>query len=162
VAYYQRSGEVDGNARIDLQFPAASVNDLLKSLILQDLGGGQISTVTYDNRDPVERTLRSFAIDLTSNPSLGQLLQQVRREQVECVYAAEKGVATKTTGIVVGVEKQKRPGGKEQVIEVEQLNLLTQEGLQSVPLDQLQRARFLKPELEQEFRKALAVLAAAH
>jgi hypothetical protein len=162
VAYYQRSGEVDGNARIDLQFPAASVNDLLKSLILQDLGGGQISTVTYDNRDPVERTLRSFAIDLTSNPSLGQLLQQVRGEQVEVVYAAEKGVATKVTGIVVGVEKQKRPGGKDQVIEVEQLNLLTQEGLQSVPLDQLQRVRFLKPELEQEFRKALAVLAAAH
>src|SRR5215813_4274950 len=65
VGYFQREGQVDGNARIDLQFHTHDINDLLKSLVLQDQGGGQVSTVNYDNRDPVEKTLKSFAIDLT-------------------------------------------------------------------------------------------------
>jgi hypothetical protein len=162
VGYFQRGGTLDGNARVELQFPAAGINDLLKSLVLQDLGGGQVSAVTYDNRDPVEKTLRSFAIDLTNNPSLGQLLQQVRGERVEVELSPEKGLTDKVTGTIVGVEKQKRPVGKDQVVEAEQLNLLTEDGLRGVQMEQVRRVRFLKPELEQEFRKALAVLATAH
>src|SRR5262245_43719921 len=41
VGYFQREGTVDGNSRVDLSFPTSDVNDLLKSLILQDLGGGR-------------------------------------------------------------------------------------------------------------------------
>src|SRR5207247_435950 len=48
VGYFQREGDVDGNAQIELAFPTSDINDLLKSLILQDLGGGKISTVSYD------------------------------------------------------------------------------------------------------------------
>jgi hypothetical protein len=162
VGYFQRSGTVEGNTRVELQFPAASINDLLKSLVLTDLGGGQVGTVTYDNRDPIEKTLKSFAIDLTENPSLGQLLQQVRGERVEVILRAERGQAGTVNGLVVGVEQQKRPAGKDEVIEVEQLNLLTTDGLRSVALNQVQQVKLQKPELEQEFRKALEVLAQAH
>src|SRR5262249_4010559 len=65
VGYFQREGQVDGNARIDLQFGANNINDLLKSLVLQDQGGGRINTINYDNRDPIDKTLKSFALDLT-------------------------------------------------------------------------------------------------
>ena len=54
VGYYQRGGEIEGNKRVDLQFRMEDINDLLKSLVLEDEGGGQIATVTYDNRSPVE------------------------------------------------------------------------------------------------------------
>jgi hypothetical protein len=165
VGYFQREGQVDGSARIDLQFHTHDINDLLKSLVLQDSGGGHINTVNYDNRDPVEKTLKSFAIDLTSNPSLGDLLGQVRGERVEVISYGEQGKEgqpTTLTGVIVGVQKQKKPVGKDQVVETEQLNLLTNDGLQSVTLGQVQRIRFLKSELEQEFRKALEVLATAH
>src|SRR5207237_7359507 len=43
-----------------------------------------------------------------------------------------------------------------------QLNLLTSNGLEGIDLAQVRRVRLLKPELEQEFRKALAVLATGH
>src|SRR5215468_8194080 len=43
VGYFQRSGKVEGDARVDLSFPVQDINDLLKSLVLQDLGGGQVS-----------------------------------------------------------------------------------------------------------------------
>src|SRR5690349_19960081 len=74
VGYFQRSGKVQGNARVDLSFPAQDINDLLKSLVLQDLGGGQVSAVSYDSHDPVEKTLQSFAINLNGNPSFAALL----------------------------------------------------------------------------------------
>jgi hypothetical protein len=164
VGYYQREGAVEGNARIDLQFHTYNINDLLKSLVLQDQGGGQISTVNYDNRDPIEKTLKSFAIDLTSNPSLGQLLGQVRGERVEVVSYGEQGKEgqpTTVSGVIVGMQTHKKPTGN-QVVDVEQLNLLTGDGLQSVTMDKVQRVRFVKPELDQEFRKALEVLASGH
>ena len=115
VGYFQRDGQVEGNARIDLQFSASNVNDLLKSLVLQDQGGGQISTVSYDNRDPIDKALKSFAIDLTSNPTLGLLLNQVRGERVEVNSFGEHGkggIPVALTGVVVGVQKVKKPAGK--------------------------------------------------
>src|SRR5262245_20740624 len=54
VGYFQREGEVDGNARIDLQFPIGDVNDLLKSMVLQDLGQGKVGAISYDGQDPIE------------------------------------------------------------------------------------------------------------
>ena len=62
VGYFQREGDVNGDARIDLTFPVGDINDLLKSLVLQDLGGGRISSVNYDSQDPIDKircTLRT-------------------------------------------------------------------------------------------------------
>src|SRR6202040_4302558 len=49
VGYFQREGMVEGNARVDLSFPVSDINDLLKSMVLRDLDGGHISTVSYDS-----------------------------------------------------------------------------------------------------------------
>ena len=45
----------------------------------------------------LERTLKTFALDLTANPSLGQLLNQARGERVELVVQeAAAGIFTAT------------------------------------------------------------------
>src|SRR5205085_7309152 len=62
IGYFQREGEIDGSARVDLSFPATDVNDLIKSLVLQDAHKGTISAISYDGQGPVERALRSFAL----------------------------------------------------------------------------------------------------
>src|SRR5260370_23465515 len=78
VGYFQREGTVDGTARVDLSFPVTDINDLLKSMVLRDLDGGHISTVSYHSNPPVERTLKSFAINLTGNPGFVQIPNQAR------------------------------------------------------------------------------------
>src|SRR5438270_710405 len=99
VGYFQREGTVEGAARVDLSFPVADVNDLIKSMVLRDLDGGHVSTVSYDSNAPVERTLRSFAIDLSSNPSFAQVLTQARGERVEVALAnAGAGAAATLSG----------------------------------------------------------------
>src|SRR6266436_6655315 len=83
VGYFQREGAVEGNARVDLSFPVQDINDLLKSMVVRDLDGGVVSTVSYDSNAPVEKTLKSFAINLNGDPSFGAILNQARGEKVE-------------------------------------------------------------------------------
>jgi hypothetical protein len=159
VGYFQREGAIDGEARVDLQFPAADVNDLLKSLVLQDTGGGKVTAVSYESQEPVEKTLKSFSLDLTGNPTFGQLLNQARGEKVELTLQNASGLASGTlTGTIVGMESQIEAGMRE----VHQLNLMCAEGMRCVLLSQVQRVRFLNAQLDSEFRRALEVLAGAH
>jgi hypothetical protein len=172
VGYFQHEGQVDGTARVELTFPAYDMNDLLKSLILQDGGGGKINSVNYDSYDPIEKTLRSFAIDLSANPSFGQILNQTRGEKIEVMYLErpeqkpgdkkeEKRPTPriKVDGTIVGMETQPRPAEKG---EMEVLNLTTAAGLESIPLEQVLSVRFLNQTIEKEFQRALQVLARAH
>jgi hypothetical protein len=69
VGYFSRSGEVADDARVDLTFPEQDVNDLLKSMVLEDFNGGRIAAVSYDSREPIARTLSSFAVNLNGNPT---------------------------------------------------------------------------------------------
>lgn len=164
VGYFQREGTIEGNARVDLTFPMGDVNDLLKSLVLLDMDPNKATTVGYDSQEPVERTLQSFALDLTGNPTLGQLLNQARGEKVEAAMAqtATGGQPALMTGVIMGMEVQKLPHGKDAVMDCDVLNLLCSEGVRAVPLNQVQRLRFLNAQLDGEFRRALEVLATAH
>src|SRR5262249_24695195 len=163
VGYSQREGKVTGNTRIDLSFPASDINDLLKSMVLRDLGGGHVSAVSYDSQDPVDKTLKSFAINLIGNPSFSAILNQARGEKVEAVLQQSNATQPGTlTGVIMGVEAQKQPVGKDAVVEVELLNLWCAEGVRSVKLADVQRLRFLNPVLDSEVKKALETLALSH
>src|SRR3954454_19316530 len=163
VGYFQREGTVEGDARIDLSFPVADVNDLLKSMVLRDRDGGHVAAVSYDSNAPLERTLQSFAVNLTANPPLAKILDQARGEKVEVALAsAGAGQPATLTGAVVGVEAQKQPAGKDAVVDVSVLNLWCADGLRGVRLPDVQRLRFLNPVLDSEFRKALEALAQSH
>jgi hypothetical protein len=162
VGYFQREGTVEGNTRVDLSFPVQDVNDLLKSMVVRDLDGGVISTVSYDSNAPVERTLKSFAINLNGNPAFSQILNQARGEKVEVVLQQTGATQPGTlTGSVVGVEQQKQAVGKD-TVEVELLNLWCADGMRSLKMGEVQRVRFLNPVIDSEFKKALETLAQSH
>jgi hypothetical protein len=131
VGYFQRQGEVEGDARVDLSFPAGDINDLLKSLTLQDLNGGLVTAVSYDSHDPVERTLKSFAVDLTGHPGVMGLLEQARGEKIEILLQQSAGQQSGTlSGTIVGVEAQKQ-AGKEGPEQVAFLNMWCADGLRA-------------------------------
>src|SRR6185369_11708652 len=82
VGYFEHFGKVNGNADQVLRFKTEQINDILKSLVLEDLDGGKVAAVTYPSQGPLARTLKSFQIDLTSNPPLAELLNQLRGAKV--------------------------------------------------------------------------------
>lgn len=157
VGFYEHNGKVDGDARVDLQFRVDDINDLLKSMVLEDFGGGKISSVSYGSRDPITKTLKTFSIDLTDNPTLGQILDQVRGERVELE------APTPVSGVLLGVERRKKEVGKDNdVVEIEYLNLLTDTGLRTVPMESIGRIKLVNDKLDAELRQALQVVARGH
>src|SRR5689334_15501411 len=162
VGHFTRSGEVDGDARVDLTFPEQDVNDLIKSMTLRDLSpNGRVAAVTYDSHDPIDRTLASFAINLNNSPSLAAILTQARGEQVEVTLVNTATQPGSLTGKIIGVEQQQVPS-KEGTVPVSVLNLWCAEGVRAVKLTEVQRLRFASPVLENEVRRALETLALSH
>jgi hypothetical protein len=159
VGYFQHDGSLNNRTQLDLRFNVSQINDILKSLVVQDFGGGKVSTVTYGSRDPVTKTLGSFGINLNGNPALGQILTQVRGEPVE--VAAPNPIV----GTLLGVEKKTESvgeGTQRRVVEQEYVTLLTEEGFRSLSLANVQRIRLTNPALNAELNQALAVLASNH
>jgi hypothetical protein len=161
VGYFEHFGSVAGENRTELRFKTHQINDILKSLVLQDLDGGRVTTITYPSQDPVAKTLKSFQVDITANPSLAELLNQLRGAKVTVSQAAEK-----TTGTILGVEKKKKqigPEGKE-TIEQSVMNVITEGDnarLVAITLDSVSDIIFEDPALQDELNRALAALAQA-
>ena len=74
VGFFQHGGKVDGDAQVEMAFKSEQINDLLKSMVLEDRDGGTVAAVSYASRDPITKTLGTFAVNLTDNPSIGQIL----------------------------------------------------------------------------------------
>ncbi|MFZ1932855.1 MAG: DUF4139 domain-containing protein [Thermoguttaceae bacterium] len=156
VGFFEHDGQVTDDAKVEMQFKTADINDLLKSMVVQDLDGGRVSTVTYASKDPITKTLRGFAIDLTTNPTMAQLLQQLRGERVMVETPNE------LRGVILGVEQRKTKVGEHETIEQPILNLLTDQGLRAVSLFTVAGIKLENEKLDAELRKALAVLASGH
>jgi HAMP domain-containing protein len=157
VGYCEHLGSVTGNGHTELRFRTGQINDILKSLLLQDLDGGQVESVVYPAQDPLAKTLSSFQVDLSGNPSLAELLQQLRGSTIQVTMQGEQIVGT-----IVGLEKRRRlTNDKDGLAEVWMLNLMAGGSLRALPLDEVQRLELQDGRLQQELHKALQALARA-
>lgn len=157
VGYFEHLGKVSGDGTAELRFKTEQINDILKSLVLQDLDGGMVSTITYPSMDPLSRTLKSFEVDITGNPPLAQLLNQLRGARVT-VSTVEPG---NISGIILGVEKKQKAAGDKAVVEVAVLNIVTGGQIRSLELGELRSVQLDDPKLQEELSAALAALAQA-
>jgi hypothetical protein len=155
VGYFQHDGTVDGNARMELDFSTSGINDVLKSMILRDLNGGAVSSVTYASRDPITKALKSFALDLTGNPTLAGILVQARGKAVE---VSAPGLLR---GTVLGVEEQVRLSKDQTEVLVPILNLSTSAGIKSIPLSQIQTLKFADKAVQDDLTAALALISSS-
>jgi hypothetical protein len=149
LATFEHAGTVTGTQELVLRVPEEAMNDLLQSLVLQDLDGGTIRPVRYDARDPLARILASYAFDLRDAPGLAELLAQARGETLE-IEGPEA-----LRGTLLSVERQPDPDGPDAWY----LTLAGEEGLTRLPLAEVRRLRFVDEALQAELDAALAALA---
>lgn len=155
VGFFQHQGLVHDNQTVTMSFRVDQINDILKSMVLQDLSGGTIGPVTYAPRDPLERTLRSFAVDIGDEPALGELLSRLRGAEVEVVTTS----AGTVTGTILGTEWQEKSVG-DNVLRFEVVNLVTATGMRQVPIWHLESVALMDAELSGDLTRALAAIAA--
>ena len=146
VGYFERNGSIDGSRSIDLLFDTSAVNDLLKSLVLQDFHGGTISSVNYASREPARQTLQSLSVNLASDPGFLQIISQLRGEPVEFTLPGGR-----VLGSVVGVEST----GSGYMV-----NLLDRQNrISSISAAEIDSFRAEDPFVQEELQKALILLA---
>ncbi|HZE71380.1 MAG TPA: carboxypeptidase regulatory-like domain-containing protein [Pyrinomonadaceae bacterium] len=73
VAYIERRGMVNDHAEISLSFKQSQVDDVLKSMVVLDLGKGRIGAVSYNSSAPASARMAEipFAISATTDANNG-------------------------------------------------------------------------------------------
>ena len=159
VSFTLREGMVDGDATVPLSFRTTQINDILKSMVLLDTNG-TVQPATLATKDPVGRTLQSFAVDVTQPMGRAELLNRLRGTRVKLGYTPPKGDARTVEGQIVSVETKSVPGNGNTPGElIETLLLLGDSGLISVNLQYLDTLAFVDERIQKEFQQALGLLA---
>src|SRR6185312_3282963 len=108
VAYIERRGKVTGHAEISFSFKQSQVDDVLKSMVVLDLGQGRIGAVSYNSSAPPSARLAEipFSIasgsDGNSNGGLAGVLRQLQGARVVITTATRLA-----TGSILTVEERK-------------------------------------------------------
>lgn len=159
VGFFHREGLVQGAANLQLRFKTDQINDILKSMVILDLDGGRIASVSYGSKDPISRRLAAFGINIADNPSIADLLARLRGSEVS-VHSTEGNI----TGTILGVET--RPvaipspgGGNPAVVNQPHLSLVTRDGIRTIAIPGIISFSLTDRDLAEELNKALAALA---
>lgn len=157
VGYFEHYGSVSNDSATELRFKTAQINDILKSLVLQDMDGGKVTTVQYPSQDPVEKTLKSFQVDITGNPPLADLLNQLRGARVTVKLMGES-----FSGTVLGCEqRQVTQPAPAPAINIWILNLIEGATIRQIELAKVSDVKLEDAQLQEELTRALQALAKA-
>ncbi|MCA9307066.1 MAG: hypothetical protein KDA16_11055 [Phycisphaerales bacterium] len=157
VGYFEHAGKVQGDTTIRLRFETDDINDILKSMTLVDLGGGKIGTVSYGSKEPLERRLASFGVDITRANNINELFQQLRGAKLR--VATADGTLD---GTILGLENRmvvENAGDNAAVVNQPHVNLVTERGIRSVNIARITSFELLDEQLAEELGLALGALA---
>ena len=154
VGYFERSGELAPGESARLDFKAADMDDVLKSLTIEEKGGGKISGLRYDSSEPLAHKLADFPFQLGAAQPLSAVLDQLKGARIEFKFANETVAgAIVTARLAPGDDK--RP-------EREQITLLMDAGdLRNFDLAAASGIRLTDARLQTQFKEYLAALTEA-
>ncbi len=150
VGYFERSGPLAPGESARLDFDAESMNDVLKSLTINDQGG-KVTGLRYDSSIPLEQKLNEFPFRIADGQPLASVIDQLKGARVEMEFGPQK-----VAGAIVSARLI--PGDKDHA-EREQLTLLMDSGdLRNVDLGAATSIHFTDPQLQMQFKDYLAAL----
>jgi hypothetical protein len=153
VGYFEHSGRVSGGAEISLSFPLAAMDDALKSLVVRDPNGSGVQ-VRYPSENYMWTALEDLAIDLRGWPNIIEIL---RRQQGAEVTVVARGLAGRAQGespdqTVSGVLLS----ANNETLSVYDNN--SDGGIRVVWANAIRSVSFADPRLNEDLRKALAII----
>lgn len=151
VGYFERAGQLAAGESARLEFKAAEMNDVLKSLMVTERGGGAVRALRYDASDPVTQQLAEFPFRIVDQQSLPLLLDQMKGARLEITQGSES-----IAGTILGARQVAGSHGNP---DREQVSLLTDGGeLRTLDLAGAKRLRLTDPALQKQLSSYLQVL----
>ena len=151
IGFFERSGRVPAGEAARLEFKAAEMNDVLKSLTIEERGGGKVSSVRYESSEPVDRKLREYPFAIGSSLALAAILDQFKGSRLELRIGPER-----LEGVIIS--SRVAPASERQAEKQELLLLLDSGELRSLDLLSATAIRFPDSRLQSQFQEYLAAL----
>jgi len=143
VGYFEHLGQIKGSQAVEVVLPSSQLNDVLKSLTVLDLGGGQVTGVNYGSTAPLDKRLSELPIDLSSTEGIVGFLRQLRGASVE--IRAPGGVVT---GRLMGAEVKTKAVEGGTTVQTVQVNIFNSSGeVRQVELESAGALKLTEPSL---------------
>ena len=151
VGYFERAGTLSPGESARLDFKATDMNDVLKSLTLQDRNGGKVTGLRYDSSEPLEQKLAEFPFKIEGQAPLSSFLGQMRGARVELKFSADT-----ISGVILSARlaasEEKKPDREQVVL------LLDSGDLRTLDLAAASSIRFADPKLQTQLKDYLAAV----
>lgn len=149
VAYIERRGIVTGNAEINLSFKQSQVDDVLKSMVVLDLGQGRIGAVSYNSSMPASARMSEIPFSVSSMTTDGGGVANVLG-QLQGAKVAVTSPRGSVTGSILTLERKQIRDDKE----TQSTNLLVLVGaggeITHIDLSEVRSIRLLDNETKQD------------
>jgi hypothetical protein len=109
VAYIERRGLVSGHAEVALAFKQSQVDDVLKSMIVLDLGEGRIGAVSYNSSAPPSARMADIPFSVGAETQGGGLASILTQLQGARVVVTTKQNRTATGSILTVEQRNSQP-----------------------------------------------------
>ena len=154
VGFFEHKGTIDGEVEFTLPFKKDAVNDVLKSIVINDPGASP--TVTYHSEDTLSQTLKGLAIDVHGHNDIAAMLNSLKGAEVEL------HISTPIKGRILLVEYPYVPDSDNTIIEMNdqdtRLSLLTAKGVQIIGLREISGFTFTDPKINADANRALDLI----
>ena len=155
MAYIVRSGQI--TAPVSLTFHPEDMNDILKSFTAWNPDTGSLYSVGYTAGIPSSHMLSRFPFDLSGpDTGLGGFLIQIKGAEIKLDHGGKD-----LQGKLVAVQQTDHTTAPQTTSSDYRLTVLLRDGsLQSVWLSDVRSVEFVDPQLREQLRSYLEVLAA--
>ena len=157
VGYFQLQGTIPPGKGCHLYVKRDQMNDLLKSLTVINLNGGQVNSITYDNSKTTGQKLDEFNFHLQKGQGLPQILRQLQGSEVAVLSGN-----TSVTGTIMGVEKRNTQAEK-WIVPRFFLTIMVSNGqLRTFDTGEITGVKLLDEKLNKDLGRYLSILFQTH
>lgn len=153
VGYFEHEAVIEDNAELHLEVPLEQVDDVLKSLIVQD-DSSAMASIDLAGREPLTHIFRDlpFTQDALSSPLA--LFNALQGAEVEA-----KGQRQLKGRLLRVVPETAVLGGNQGTITQHRISLLTADGVRHFLFEEADAVRFVDPALARQVDQALTAIA---
>lgn len=154
IGFFERGGTLGAGESVRLEFKADEMNDVLKSLTINEGAGSAVKGLRYDSSIPLEDKLKEFPFQLEDCKPLVVLLDQLKGSRLEVELGSQKIAGAIVSGRAVLGDKDHQ--------EKQQITLFMDSGdIRMIDLAAATSVRFTDQKLQLQFRDLLAALTGA-
>jgi hypothetical protein len=151
VGYFQRAGDLKPGEDARLDFKPAEMDDVLKSLLVQDVSGGKVAGLRYDSSEPLSQKLSTFPFRLGDNAPMSALLDTLKGARLDVNIGGQV-----LSGVIISA---RLAAATQQSPEKELLTLLLDSGdLRTLDLTSSTSLQLRDPELQQKLKEYLTLV----